>query len=210
MPISLSLLQKIEQLQASQDQISDERKRILNPLANYIATQLDNHKPVNLTVICTHNSRRSHIGQLWLHAAANYFNVPDFRAFSGGTEATAFNPSAIQAMRKMGFSIQGDETLKNPIYKANIGTEIEPIDLFSKVYTDDPNPQKDFAAILVCNEADAACPIVFGADERFKITYQDPKISDGRPDQQQVYFQRAEEIGREMIYVIDKAASKSK
>ena len=50
---------------------------------------------------------------------------------------------------------------------------------FSKHYGDPANPQQGFAALMVCGEADAACPFVKGAALRVSMPYLDPKIYDG-------------------------------
>ena len=82
--------------------IPAERKATLERITNYIASKKANNEAVNLVYVCTHNSRRSHFGQVWANVAADYFNIPNVRTFSGGTEATAFNGNAINALKRIG------------------------------------------------------------------------------------------------------------
>jgi hypothetical protein len=87
------------------DQIPAERKEQLRTLALYVRGRVEADLPAKLTFICTHNSRRSHIAQLWAAAGAAYYGVPNVATFSGGTEATAFNPRAVAALERAGFRV---------------------------------------------------------------------------------------------------------
>jgi arsenate reductase (thioredoxin) len=186
--------------------IPETRQQELTQLGDYIAKKIKAGDAVKLNVICTHNSRRSHIGQLWLAAAATYYGVAGLTTYSGGTEATAFNPNAVAAMRRAGFGISGDETQKNPQYAASLGQGLENIILFSKKYDDPANPQQGFAAIMVCSDADEACPLIPGAEKRFAICYDDPKASDGTPAEAATYDERCRQIGREMLFAMRHAS----
>lgn len=57
---------------------------------------------------------------------------------------------------------------------------------------------------MTCNNADEGCPIVFGAEARFPVKYDDPKASDNTPEQTQVYVERSLQIAAEMFYVFHK------
>jgi arsenate reductase len=201
MPVLKDIETKIDKLKSSFDLISNERKELLNQFAEYISKKLKDGKEVKLTFICTHNSRRSHISQIWAQTAAEYFGIPNIKCYSGGTEATAFNPRAVKAMEKAGFKIEKQDESTNPLYLVYYSDDNEPIECFSKVYSDKYNPQKDFAAIMTCSDADENCPVVFGADARFPVRYDDPKQFDGTELEEEKYDERVEQIGREMLYV---------
>jgi arsenate reductase len=190
--------------------IPETRQQELAELGDYISRKQKAGEESRLTVICTHNSRRSHIGQLWLAAAAIYYQIKGVKTYSGGTEATAFNPRAVAAMQRAGFVISGDETVANPHYTASLGEGIEEITLFSKKYDDEANPQRGFAAIMVCSDADEACPFIPGADNRFSIKYDDPKASDGTPAESATYDERCRQIGREMLFAMRFASQQLK
>lgn len=182
--------------------IPEPRQKELAELGDYIFEKRQAGEEVKLTVICTHNSRRSHMGQLWLAAAAAFYGVGGVSTYSGGTEATAFNPRAVAAMRRAGFGISEGKGEPNPRYIASLGDSAGTLNMFSKKYDDPANPQQGFAAIMVCSDADAACPFVPGADMRLAIPYDDPKKSDGLPAETATYDERCRQIGREMCFAM--------
>jgi arsenate reductase len=177
----------------------------LHSLAQYIKNKIAERKPVRLNFICTHNSRRSHFGQVLTQALASHLNLPDVQAFSGGTEATAFHPNAVTALQELGLKIEKMDNTQNPHYRVTTGTTIT--EAFSKVYSDAPNPDKDFAAIMVCSSADAGCPVVIGAEQRISLPFEDPKVSDGTPQQAATYRERALQIGTEIAWAFMRVTS---
>jgi hypothetical protein len=145
------------------------------------------------------------MAQLWAQAAAHYFGISGVDTYSGGTEATAFNPRAVAALRRAGFEITQASEGENPVYDVRFTDEMEPLRCYSKVHNEPPNPDRGFAAVMTCSDADAACPIVFGAVQRIAITYDDPKTADGTPDEATIYDERCRQIAREMLYVFSLA-----
>jgi arsenate reductase (thioredoxin) len=195
-----ALQTSIDKLVQEFSAIPDSRKKILSELTQFIQKQARIGQPVYLNFICTHNSRRSHIGQLWAQAAAHYFKIPNVACFSGGTEATAFNPRAVKAMQTVGFSIEVAKPGENPVYEVRFANDAEPVKVFSKKYDDPFNPTKNFAAIMTCSHADENCPLVLGAAARIALTYNDPKDFDGTAQEEAKYTERVHEIGREILY----------
>ena len=189
-----------KQLVSKFDTIAAEKKAVLSKISNYIQSKIAQNEPINLVYVCTHNSRRSHFGQVWAAVAASYYNIPNVMTFSGGTEATAFNPNAINALKTTGFEISADSTDANPIYIVRFG-ENESTTCFSKVYDNDVNPKSNFAAIMTCSDAEENCPFIPGVDLRIGITYEDPKAFDGTPQQDQKYLERSNQIALECLYV---------
>ena len=188
------------------DGISQERKVVLAKLATFIEDHIRLRQTVHLNFICTHNSRRSHIAQLWAQAAAYHYQVPNVQCYSGGTEATAFNPRAVNAMQGAGFSIMSIKVGTNPVYEATFAKEINPITVFSKTFDDLFNHNKDFAAVMTCSHADENCPLIPGATTRIPLTYDDPKEFDGTPLESSKYTERVEEIGTEILYAFSQLA----
>lgn len=179
-------------------QIPKERKTLLEHLSAYIVEKKG--KPIHLNFICTHNSRRSHLSQIWAATAAAYHGLGNIQCFSGGTEATAFNPRALAAIQRAGFYIEnpgGD----NPHYLVHYSDEAAPLTCFSKVFNDPFNPATDFAAVMTCTHADQNCPFIPGAT-RISIPYLDPKAADDTPHESATYDERVKQIGREMFYVM--------
>ncbi len=190
------------------DEIDPARKADLEAISNYIIQKRQAGEPVKITVICTHNSRRSHIGQLWLEAAAAWYGVAEVHGFSGGTEATAFNHRAVAAMQRAGFQIETPDENSNPRYHVTLSAADSPRILFSKRYDDAVNPAQGFAAVMVCTDADEACPIVPGAEKRFAIPYDDPKHFDDTPQEPTKYDERCRQIAREFFYMMHLAKGK--
>lgn len=182
-------------------EIPEDRKKLLSRLAKAIGRDLDLECSADLIFICTHNSRRSHMGQLWALVAAYEYDIIGIRSFSGGTEATAFNPRAVNALRMAGMVIDQRDEGSNPEYLVYLPGVEDGIRVFSKQYEDPPNPTKNFIAVMTCSSADEACPVVTGASSRHSIIYEDPKDYDGTPEEDEKYEERCRQIAREMIFV---------
>ncbi|MNS12754.1 Protein ArsC [compost metagenome] len=181
--------------------ISTERQTILQPLIDFIQAKVSSQEEIRLNLICTHNSRRSHLSQVWAQTAAAYFNIKNVFCYSGGTEATALFPMAAKTLEKSGFKIKTISEGSNPIYAIKYSENEHPIIGFSKTYDDDFNPQSEFAAILTCSQADGGCPFIAGAEKRIPITFEDPKAFDNTPQQAEKYQERSLQIASEMLYV---------
>ena len=186
---------------SEQQAIRDERKRQLTELAQWIRAQRYAGRPARLVFICTHNSRRSHISQVWAQTAAGVFGVDGVETYSGGTETTAFNPRAVAALERAGFSVARKTDGDNPVYAVTDGPEAAPMEAFSKVFDDDANPKADFAAVMTCTQADEGCPFVPGAAFRKTIAYEDPKAFDGTDRESAAYDERVAQIGRELLFL---------
>lgn len=186
------------------EEIPAERRRALTKLALWIRTQKSSGLTPKLVFICTHNSRRSHISELWARAASAVYGIGGVETYSGGTEATAFNPRAVAAMKRAGFRIEPKSEDDNPRYLARFGPDAAPAEVFSKVFAEPPNPQEGFAAVMTCSKADKSCPTVEGAAFRVAIPYEDPKAFDGSPREAEAYDARVKQISREMLYLLSR------
>lgn len=184
--------------------ISEERKTILEPLIEYVQNKVLNNDEIRLNLICTHNSRRSHLSQIWAQTAAFYFNISKVFCYSGGTEATAMFPMVAKTLTNQGFQIKAISEGNNPIYAIKYSENEPSIICFSKIYDDDFNPQSQFVAILTCSQADGGCPFIAGAEKRIPITFEDPKAFDNTPQQTEKYHERSIQIATEMFYVFSK------
>lgn len=182
-------------------EISAERKTILTPLIDFIQKKVTEKKEIRINFICTHNSRRSHLAQIWAQTAAAYFDIHDITCYSGGTEETALFPKVAETLIGQGFSIKKISDAENPVYAVKYDENSHPIIGFSKKYDSTFNPVGEFAAVMTCSQADGGCPFIAGAEKRIPITFEDPKISDGTAEQTKVYNERSLEIGTEMLYV---------
>lgn len=192
------------------DQIDSQRRQHLNTIAEFIQKRVNEQEKIQLTYICTHNSRRSHMAQLWSAVAAHHYGIERYQSFSGGTEATAFNPRAVAALQRAGMEIEVSGLHENPRYVVTLQKELGPQICYSKVYNEKPNPAQDFCAIMVCSDADEKCPVVDGAIARFAIPYVDPKVADNTPVEAERYDERSAQIAREMLYLFSLISEEEK
>ncbi len=209
MTTSMILFERLEEFASSlrEEQISEERKETLQPLIDFIQSKVNDEEEIRMNFICTHNSRRSHLSQVWAQTLAAYFNIKNVYCYSGGTEATALFPMVGETLKNTGFQVNRISEGKNPIYSIKFSDNAHPIIGFSKRFDDDFNPKSGFAAIMTCSQADAGCPFVPGAQKRIPITFEDPKAFDNTPQQAEKYNERSKQIASELFYVFSQINS---
>lgn len=190
-------------MQSEFGQISENRKSDLDEVAEYVAARLQSKETAQLVFICTHNSRRSHFGQIWALVSAMAYGISGLETYSGGTAVTAFNSRAAKALDRAGFRSYRPAG-GNPPYEITWSGRRPALICYSKIYDDNANPRSGFGAIMTCTEADRSCPIVPGAAARFGLPYTDPKTTDGTPMEAARYDERCREIGRDMLYLMER------
>ena len=189
------------------DGITEERKKTLQPLVAYVRSTVESNKEIRLHFICTHNSRRSHLAQVWAQTLACYFNIKNVYCYSGGTESTAVFPMVTETLQASGFGVKKLSEGQNPVYAINYAPNEHPVIAFSKKLDDDFNPKSEFAAMLTCAQAEDGCPFIAGAEMRMPITYEDPKEFDHTPQQAEKYRERSLQIATELFYVFSQINS---
>jgi protein-tyrosine phosphatase/arsenate reductase len=190
-----------EKLTSEFDQISEERRMILHKLIEYIQQKTIKEEEIKLVYVCTHNSRRSHFGQVWGKVASEFYKIAKVETHSAGTEATAMHPNTVRALQTIGFVIHSDNQENNPFYSIEFDSSKQPLVGFSKTIDHSSLPAKNFVAIMTCSEAEQNCPFVPGAELRVSTTYEDPKIFDGTEEQDEKYIERSLQIARENLYI---------
>jgi arsenate reductase len=197
----MALFPKLEEFVSNLhlDSLTEERKLTLQPLVDFV--QQNVNEEVRINFICTHNSRRSHLSQIWAQALAHHFGLKNVQCYSGGTEATALYPMVAETLRSTGFEVQTLSEGNNPVYYIKYSDSAHPVIGFSKKLDHGFNPGSGFAAVMTCDSANEACPFVPGAKKRIPITYEDPKVFDGTPQQAEKYSERSRQIASEMYYV---------
>lgn len=183
------------------DRIQEDRRKKLEKLSRLVAGHVSAGSTARLVFICTHNSRRSHMSQIWAQTAAHYFGIANLESYSGGTEATAFDPRAVAAIGRAGFLVEKSSEDTNPVYRVRYADGTGPMECTSKLYDQPPNPAHDFCAVMTCSRADHSCPVVIGATDRIAIPYEDPKGFDGTDEESTKYDECCRQIGREMLYL---------
>jgi arsenate reductase len=197
------LFSKLNEVVSSFDfkKITEERKKTLQPLIDFIQSKVSDNLQIRLNFICTHNSRRSHLAQVWAQTAAYYFEVKNIFCYSGGTETTALFPRVVETLKESGFTIEMLSEGNNPVYAIKFAATQSPVIGFSKTYDSVFNPESNFAAIMTCSQADSGCPFIAGAEKRIPITFEDPKAFDNSLQQTEKYHERSLQIATEMFYV---------
>ena len=161
-----------------------------------------NNENVNINFICTHNSRRSQLGQVWSFYAADYFNLP-ISAFSGGTEVTAFHRNTVKTLTDVGFKFDIDVfSHTNPTYRISFGDDKPSLLGFSKLYDNETN-KTPYLVLTTCNNADENCPFIPEAIDRFHVPYIDPKHSDDTATQDETYLKTSEIIAAQMYFLFN-------
>ena len=202
-------------LATSFDMIDPEHFASMDHLSDWIAKNWQPNSTLHVLTTCTGNSRRSILGANMGNLAATYYGLENIRFHSGGTTPSAFNKRTIATLKEIGFQIEptGEEAervdpkVPNSKFRVVWGKGMESIE-FSKSYKDKSNPQSGFAAILVCNEADAECPVVPGASLRISMTFLDPKSYDDGVFESRKYAERRDDIGRTFLAVMANAQRK--
>lgn len=188
------------------DSIPKERMELLTSLIDFINIKVVNKEVISINFICTHNSRRSHLSQIWAQTMAHYFEIDNVFCYSGGTESTAMFPMVGETLKQSGFLVKNISEGNNPVYSIKYAENEHPVIAFSKKYDDDFNPLSRFAAIMTCSQADGGCPFIAGAEKRIPITYEDPKLFDDTPEHAAKYQERSLQIATEMYYVFSKVS----
>jgi len=196
----------IQSLEGEYSQINDERKADLKLLGQMINEQISKVDTAQVIFVCTHNSRRSQLSEIWLRLASDYYGVGSIKSYSGGTESTAFNHRMVAAVKRAGIDLNTIEEGDNPKYTQGSKEESDEI-MFSKKYDHDYNPSSAFIAVMVCSQADKDCPFVPGASERMALPYLDPKAYDDTPQESKAYDDKVREIGREILYMMSQLAT---
>ncbi|MDY3563472.1 hypothetical protein R5W23_005083 [Gemmata sp. JC673] len=194
------------------DMIEDAHRKRAEELVAWVVEHYRAGNPLGVIAVCTGNTRRSVLSATMGNIAASYYGLPDVRFYSGGTDPDAINPRTVATLKEIGLEVEptGREAPRgkgggaNPIYSMTWGKGLATRE-FSKVYSDPQNPQRAFAALLVCSEADTACPKVTGAAARIPLPYLDPKSFDGTPFESAKYAERRDDIGRLMLSVMMQA-----
>ena len=179
--------------------IASSRKVLLTEIIDYIKSKIDNNQEINLNFICTHNSRRSQLSQVWAKVASVYYGI-EINSYSGGVEVTAFNERAIDSLVRSGFSVLFENSI-NPKYEISYAENENSIIAFSKLFDDDFNKADYFAAIMTCSDADENCPYIPKAEKRIPLRYDDPKSYDDTPIESEKYDERSLQIASEIFYI---------
>lgn len=184
--------------------ISEERLQLLTTISDKIVNEYNERKKININFICTHNSRRSQMAQVWAFFAIEYFDLENIFSFSGGTEVTAFHRNTVKSLQKVGFEFNVvDFSHQNPRYLISFKNSKKSLLGFSKLYDNEENDYP-YIVITTCDSADQNCPFIPDAIYRFHLPYTDPKSSDRTDSQIETYMQTSKKIAGELFIIFSK------
>jgi arsenate reductase len=115
------------------------------------------HKP-RILFLCTGNSARSQMAEAFLRK----YGGDQFEVFSAGLEPKEIHPLAIQVMKEIGVSLDGQYSKPLTLYMGKVH--------FSYLIT-------------VCDNAEKACPIFPGMGTRLHWPFEDPAAFQGTPQE---------------------------
>lgn len=187
--------------------ITNERNELLMLIADKIVEEYKEREKLNLNFICTHNSRRSQMAQVWAFFAIEYLNIGNIHSYSGGTEVTAFHRNTVKCLQKVGFEFSVlDFSHQNPRYSISFKDTDKSILGFSKIYDNEVNGYP-YIAITTCDNADQNCPFIPDAIHRFHLPYTDPKTSDHTEQQHERYLKTCQQIAYEIFTIFEEVKS---
>lgn len=195
-PALMQFLSKLQDIPLSMD-----RRSMLEPLIRWIDERQTKEEPAPILFVCTHNSRRSILAEVLMNTLALYFDHSNLRAFSTGTEVTAFHPNAMEALKRIGFTAKIDPG-HNPMVHLNPGPESPTFVVYSKALDGIPDLNPPFAAVMVCTDAEENCPFIPGAAIRIPLPYTDPKWADNTGAVDDAYDQTVLQIAAELYFVL--------
>lgn len=202
------------ELDAADIAVSPERRPRIEALAACVRAAIQGDPDnvdggeARLVYVCTHNSRRSQLAQVWMSVAAAHFGVADrIRVFSAGTVATEVNPAVIRVLKTIGFEVSVDATAKKsqPVYHVRYAEDpaARPLVCFSKLVADAMEEAGGSGCLIpVCSDADDSCPVIRDCVCRVGLPYDDPKVADGLPTEDAVYSERSRDIATEALLVM--------
>lgn len=171
----------------------------LDALKKYVREKMQKDEDVHLIFVCVQNSRRSHLSQV---LAADVIDAHELlhkiKTYSGGVEVTRIHPNTLECLKKLGYKIVQKTSDNNPVFELWINENHSPILLYSKNFEYITSQLPSFAAVMVCSEAETNCPYVPGAEKKFLLPYNDPKIFDDTDNAVEEYLKVAKQIREEM------------
>jgi len=195
------ILELINSFISNIDIIQDSRKKYLNNLVSFIKGKAAAGKKAKICFISKPNSRINHVAQLCAKVASEYFGVDSVSVFSGETgTSTVFDTKTTCCLQRAGFEVRTVHTEKGICEKVRYlecGTEEI---LYPKMYDDNSNPIRNFAAVMVCAK-DSNRP-VSGAEVCLTIPYNYPESYYGTKEEDAKYDNTVKKIGGDMFYIL--------
>ena len=145
----------------------------------------------NIVFLCTHNSRRSQLCQVWGSILSKIYNI-DLKFNSAGTEKTEVYKTVFYCFSNVGVEIKDSKVFYRDLS----------LSLNSKVLEEIQSDK--FISIMTCSDAEKSCPSDSRSIKNISMTYQDPKVFDYTEKEKDEYLKTSKLIAKELNYVLKK------
>ena len=181
--------------------IPEDRRYRLNEIVYFLEEQKVENDPWQLLFISTNQSSVSQMAQVWSKAAAYYFGFTNFESFSAGLDPRTISVKMITSLEKAGFIVYKNNVDGVDVYRIKYSYNLDPIVSFPKKINHVRNPNQDFMAVFVEENADMNVQNIKGTYNRLLLTYDDPVGYEGSEQEQVMYEESCKKVAVEMFYV---------
>ena len=166
---------------------NQKRKKRLDNIASVINENLN--KTRSIVFLCTHNSRRSQICEVWGKVFAEIYRKK-ININSAGAFKTVVHSQVYESIVKCGLIVNN---------KKEIFFDKKKFKLNSK--TTDSITMKNFIAVMTCSDAEKSCPHDPKSIRNIKMFFNDPRIYDETDKMSREYLKTTTYIAEELNYI---------
>ena len=182
-------------LELKENSISKKRLKNLEKIINEINRYTIDKNYPKIIFICTHNSRRSQLAEIWAHTF-NFVFEKNIKVFSAGTVKDKFSSRLVSVLKEIGFKVKK----KSNKFIFNFSENHNSIPMNSKLI-DEIYLKDNFITIMTCSNADKNCPVIPNALSRILLSYEDPKKFDFTNQETKKYKETSHKIALEFYYI---------
>ena len=166
---------------------NQKRKKRLDNIASVINENLN--KTRSIVFLCTHNSRRSQICEVWGKVFAEIYRKK-ININSAGAFKTVVHSQVYESIVKCGLIVNN---------KKEIFFDKKKFKLNSK--TTDSITMKNFIAVMTCSDTEKSCPHDSRSVRNIKMFFNDPRIYDETDKMSREYLKTTTYIAEELNYI---------
>lgn len=186
------------------DEIPTSRKDTLKSIGQYILAKFEISQPAQILFADQNNAKLSQLAELWFYIAKHYYHIKNLSVYSGGLEPTSFDHRIVPSIQQAGMIIIPPQLyMDNLIYYINIGQRYPDYSMFAKPLDYHLNPHNHFLLVSLCDGTDTLDPAGYGADGKVLLSWDDPSGWDDTPVEFTKYQDCADEIARDMFFLMD-------
>ena len=167
-----ALAQYIEARTTEFGLVETDRRLRLDAIASYVRSKVRQQRAASLLFLGRHNSRRSHLAQVWAQTVAAWCEVGVVISYSAGVQPTRLAPAAVDALRRAGFVVDLGQDPSTA--KVSFRADAPPMICYAKDYEALQVPQRNWCAVSVDAGVAAGFPALDEAEERVVLPLEDP------------------------------------